>query len=216
MGGPFSTQRLRGLSKLKGRRLGARGSHWRLSLGSSALICVAALSLLVTSEASAQPRVGRDDGWQVSRGQDAYEAGYREGIRRGEQDGRRGREFELQRGGPSSRRDEFGRGYADGYRAGYERFRSRAARQFGEGPGRRAPGGYQEPAAARGYSDGFEDGLNDGRGGDRYDPVDSRDYRDGDNGYFRSYGSRDAYRNNYRAGFRQGYEDGYREGSRRR
>jgi hypothetical protein len=179
------------------------------------LVCVAALSLMVATAVSAQPRAGRDDGWQVSRGREAYEAGYREGIRRGEQDGRRGREFELQRE-PFNRRDEFRRGYVDGYRAGYERFRSRAVRQFGDAPGRRAPGGYQEAAAGRGYSDGFEDGLNDGRNGNRYDPVDSRDYRDGDNGYSRSYGSRDAYRNNYRAGFRQGYEDGYREGLRRR
>jgi hypothetical protein len=170
---------------------------------------------MVTSTAFGQPRGGGDDGWQITRGQNAYEAGYREGIRRGEQDGRRGREFEVQRG-PFNRGDEFRRGYADGYRAGYQRFRTRAARQFGDGAGRRAPGGYHEPAAARGYSDGFEDGLNDGRRGNRYDPVDSRDYRDGDNGYFRSYGSRDAYRNNYRAGFRQGYEDGYRAGARRR
>jgi flagellar biosynthesis/type III secretory pathway protein FliH len=180
------------------------------------LLCVAVLSFMAAATAYAQPRLGREDARQVSRAQDAYDAGYREGIRRGEQDGRRGREFELQREPTFSRRDEFRRGYADGYRAGYERFRSRAARQFGDGLGRRAPGGYREAAAARGYSDGFEDGLNDGRRGNRYDPVDSRDYRDGDNGYSRSYGSRDAYRNNYRAGFRQGYEEGYRDGSRSR
>jgi hypothetical protein len=81
---------------------------------------------------------------------------------------------------------------------------------------RRGPIGYQEPAYARGFSDGYERGLNDGRDRDRYDPVGERDYRDGDNGYFRDYGSRDAYRNNYRAGFRQGYEDGYRDGQRYR
>ncbi len=42
------------------------------------------------------------------------------------------------------------------------------------------------------------------------DPVRHGDYKDGDNGYQRSYGSKDAYKNNYRSGFRQGYEDGYR------
>ena len=192
MGGPYATRLLPGL------------------------LCVAMVFSIATAAGYAQPRPGRDGGWQVSRGQDAYEAGYREGVRRGEQDGRRGREFELQREPPLNRRDDFRRGYADGYRAGYERFRRRATREFGEGLGRRAPGGYQEAATARGYSDGFEDGLNDGRRGNRYDPVDSRDYRDGDNGYSGAYGSRDAYRNNYRAGFRQGYEDGYRDGSRRR
>jgi hypothetical protein len=179
------------------------------------LLCVAVL-LPMTSASYAQARPGRDAGWQPIRAQEAYEAGYREGVRRGEQDGRRGRGFDQQRDSAFSRRDEYRRGYVDGYRVGYERFRSRAMRQFGDGPGRRAPGGYHEAAAARGYSDGFEDGLNDGRRGNRYDPVASRDYREADNGYSGSYGSRDAYRNNYRAGFRQGYEEGYRDGARRR
>jgi hypothetical protein len=75
---------------------------------------------------------------------------------------------------------------------------------------RRLPRGYQEPAYARGYNDGYARGAEDGRGRERYDPVRHKDYRDADEGYVRSYGSRDAYRNNYRTGFRQGYEDGYR------
>ena len=79
---------------------------------------------------------------------------------------------------------------------------------------RQAPRGYQEPAYARGHSDGYQDGLADGRRRDRYDPADSRGYRDGDQGYVESYGSRDAYKDNYRAGFRQGYEMGYRAGTR--
>src|SRR5687767_6206944 len=75
---------------------------------------------------------------------------------------------------------------------------------------KQAPRGYQEPAYARGYSDGYQDGLADGRRRDRYDPADNRGYREGDQGYAESYGSRDAYKANYRAGFRQGYEVGYR------
>jgi hypothetical protein len=74
----------------------------------------------------------------------------------------------------------------------------------------------QEPALARGYADGYEIGLDNGRDRNRYDPVGSRSYRAGDSGYYRDYGPRDAYRNNYRAGFRQGYETGYRDGSRGR
>ena len=77
-------------------------------------------------------------------------------------------------------------------------------------------GGYQDPAYARGYSDGYARGESDGRAGERYDPVGEREYRDGDSGYSGSYGSRDAYRSNYRAGFRQGYESGYRDGQRSR
>jgi hypothetical protein len=77
-------------------------------------------------------------------------------------------------------------------------------------------GAYQEPAFARGYDDGYRRGSGDGKDRDRYDPVGHRDYRSGEQGYSRDYGSRDAYRNNYRAGFRQGYDDGYREASRGR
>ena len=77
-------------------------------------------------------------------------------------------------------------------------------------PGRALPQKYEEPAFARGFEAGRERGRADATRGDRYDPVASRDYRDGDAGYAAPYGSRDAYKSNYRAGFRQGYEDGYR------
>ncbi len=81
-------------------------------------------------------------------------------------------------------------------------------------PPRQLPRSQQEPAFARGYDDGYQDGAADGRRGLRYDPADSRQYRDGDGGYVDAYGARDAYRNNYRAGFRQGYEAGYRGATR--
>jgi hypothetical protein len=77
-------------------------------------------------------------------------------------------------------------------------------------PARAVPKKFEEPAFARGYEAGRTRGLADARDGARYDPVASREYRDGDRGYVASYGSRDAYKSNYRAGFRQGYEDGYR------
>ena len=76
---------------------------------------------------------------------------------------------------------------------------------------RQVPRGFQEPAFARGYADGYQRGLTDGKARQRYDPADSAEYRNADQGYANAYGSRDAYRNNYRAGFRQGYEEGYRE-----
>lgn len=81
-------------------------------------------------------------------------------------------------------------------------------------PLRQRPRSQQEPAFARGYDDGYQDGGADGRRGLRYDPADSRQYRDGDGGYVDAYGTRDAYRDNYRAGFRQGYEAGYRGATR--
>ena len=77
-------------------------------------------------------------------------------------------------------------------------------------PGRLISQKFEEPAFARGHEAGKARGLADAKNGERYDPVASREYRDGDRGYTASYGSRDAYKSNYRAGFRQGYEDGYR------
>jgi hypothetical protein len=163
----------------------------------------------------------------------AFERGYREGTQQGADDARDGRRFEPQRDriyrdgdrGYNSRdgnrdwyRNEFRRGYTSGYRNGFYNVRGdrrndgvyqgRRDGIYDRGPGRTR--GYQEPAFARGYSDGWEKGLDDSRDRDRYDPVRHGDYKDADNGYERSYGSKDAYRNNYRTGFRQGYEDGYR------
>ena len=70
---------------------------------------------------------------------------------------------------------------------------------------------YEEPAFARGYSDGFKHAQEDRRERRRYDPVGHRDYREADQGFSRSYGTIEAYRNNYRAGFRAGYDAGYRD-----
>jgi len=46
--------------------------------------------------------------------------------------------------------------------------------------------------------------------------VAHKDYRDADQGFYLSYGSREAYKDNYRAGFRAGYDAGYRDQSGRR
>ena len=53
--------------------------------------------------------------------------------------------------------------------------------------------------------------MEDARDGDRYDPVRAKDYRDGDNGYDRRFGTRDQWKIAYRDGFKAGYERGYRE-----
>jgi hypothetical protein len=157
----------------------------------------------------------------------AYERGYREGVERGERDGRDQRAFDYARhdwyrsgdrgfnaryGTRAEYRAEYRRGFEAGYRTGYDRYRASIRPGDRRDPryDRRVPRGYHEPAAARGYSDGFEKGLDDARDRDRYDPVRHNAYKKGDQGYFKEYGSKDAYRNNYRAGFRQGYEDGYR------
>lgn len=71
--------------------------------------------------------------------------------------------------------------------------------------------GYGSFAFETGYSDGFEKGIEDGRDGDRYDPIRHGRYRDGDRRYDRRYGPREQYKNAYREGFRAGYDRGYRE-----
>jgi hypothetical protein len=79
------------------------------------------------------------------------------------------------------------------------------------GPPGLAGRAYQEPAYARGYADGYRHAQEDREDRRSYDPVAHRDYREADQGFYRSYGSRDAYKNNYRAGFRAGYDAGYRD-----
>ena len=80
-------------------------------------------------------------------------------------------------------------------------------------PGSAAARVNQEPAYARGYSDGYRHAQQDRSDRRGYDPVAHRDYRDADQGFYRSYGSHEAYKDNYRAGFRAGYDAGYRDPS---
>src|SRR5215207_10388042 len=75
---------------------------------------------------------------------------------------------------------------------------------------------YQTPyASARraAFENGYKDGLKRGEQAARdrkpFNAQLERDYRDGDNGYNRSYGDRARYRDDYRGGFAEGYRDGY-------
>ena len=208
----------------------AARSAYRLPI--AAALAVAAMGLAADALAG-QGDIRVTGGWQsgTSAPRNAYDTGYREGIQRGEQDHKSGRNFNYNRDGAyrdgdrgyertfgsrDAYRTEFRRGFAAGYRVGYDRYRVTIRERPDDRHGRAVPRGYQEPAVARGYSDGYDTGLDDGRDRDRYDPVRHSDYREADQGYEREYGSKDVYKNNYRAGFRQGYEDGYRDGARRR
>jgi hypothetical protein len=166
---------------------------------------------------------------------EAYNRGFQEGRREGERDARGRGTFDVRRhdayrdgdrgynrrdGDRNRYREEFRRGFEEGYRSSFERIRGGVGgRDRGyRGDDRRGDdrrSGVNEPAYARGYADGFDKGRDDFRGRNRYDPLRHGDYRDGDNGYDRDYGSKDAYKQYYREGFRSGYEDGYRGGDRR-
>jgi hypothetical protein len=181
-----------------------------------AAVAIAAMGApACASAAGGRPAFGDHDG----RGK-TYDRGYRDGLHDGENDARHARPFVIRLDG---RRDEdFRRGYERGYRESYDRGRVviQPAPLPQRAPGvvfdRRLPSGYQDPAFARGFSDGYREGVDDGHDRDRYDPVRHGEYRDGDKGYSRDYGPRNAYKNNYRAGFRQGYDTGYRDGANRR
>ncbi|MGE0394093.1 MAG: hypothetical protein AB7I25_12840 [Vicinamibacterales bacterium] len=193
--------------------------------------------------ASAQPQGLPPDARPVAPYDEAYERGFREGVgdaRRGraprleelapprglrggvgrgpgQRPGRglrRDSPSGVQRNPRRGRQDEVQRGYLDGYRAG---FTSERNARVAPAPGRSgwAPrGAAADPAYARGQADGYRRGFDDGHDRHRYDATREGAYRDGDAGYFKDYGSKDAYRRNYRDGFRQGYEDGYRDGTR--
>lgn len=196
---------------------------------------VLSATLLAPACASAQAWPGRNGpGWAGpqpgSRFGIAYDRGYQEGAREGEQDARQRRSYDLRRhnayndgdrgydrsqGERGSYRDNFRRGFENGYRDGFERVRGVGNnRRNNRGPFANQRGAFSEPAYARGYAEGFDKGRDDYDDRDRYDPVSHREYRDGDRGYNSNYGSRDLYKQHYREGFREGYEDGYRGGTR--
>jgi hypothetical protein len=63
------------------------------------------------------------------------------------------------------------------------------------------------------FDNGFRDGLRRGeqalRDNRPFEPQRERDYRNADDGYNRSLGDRNRYRDNYRGGFTQGYREAY-------
>ena len=189
--------------------------------------------------------------------QRSYDDGYRSGLREGDRDARSGRRPDFRQhdefrrgssgwgwGGGNAQRstDLFRRGFAEGYQAGFDRYRGsingygrpgypsgpyrpdggyNGSYGYPDGsygyPGSNGsygyPGSYgRSPAAQRGFEDGYRDGSNDARDNDRYEPTRKKKYREGDEGYNNRYGSRDQYKYEYRQSFQQGYDRGYREG----
>ncbi len=160
----------------------------------------------------------------------AYQIGYDEGRDRGESDARRRRSFDYGRhdvyrdatdgyrgyGDRTAYRNVFRRGFIAGYDDGYRRY---AQGGYGQRPPYGYPNSgpvysdsnsrYASPATQNGYRDGYEQGREDRRDGDRFDPVRAPRYRAGDRDYNSRFGSRDDYKREYRAAFQQGYSAGY-------
>src|SRR4029077_7259798 len=68
---------------------------------------------------------------------------------------------------------------------------------------------YVSLAERHGYRDGIDAGRDDARPRERFDPVRSRRYRDGDHDYDRRYGPRDDYKREYPYAFERGSREGY-------
>jgi hypothetical protein len=189
---------------------------------------VAGSTLALPANAAAQFRDRDTRGWNDRVGGEAYQRGFRDGARLGEEDARRGRAFNVQNhreyreadagydrndGSRDRYRDEFRRGFNEGYRNGYrdDRWDRRDSRNGRDDRWNR--GDIRGPGQARGFSDGYRKGVEDRRDNRRFDPTRFKEVRQGTApGYNDDFGSRERYTFAYRDGFRDGYEDGFRSG----
>jgi len=185
---------------------------------------VAGSTLALPAHAAAQYRDRNNGGWNNRVGGEAYQRGFRDGERLGEEDARRGRAFNVQThreyreadagydrndGSRDLYRDDFRRGFTEGYRNAYRDDRN--------GRDDRRNGGIGNPGQARGFSDGYRRGVDDRHNNRRFDPDRFKEVRQGTApGYNGDFGSRERYTFSYRDGFRDGYEDGFRSGYARR
>ncbi len=161
-----------------------------------------------------------------------YDEGYRQGLRVGEDHGRRGQQFNFgvaieyrqgdygwrpSYGSRDQYRTDFRLGFERGYRSGYEQYGGNRngppswsnGRARGNGNWDR---GGSDLAFSNGFNDGYKEGLNDGRRRHRNDPYAESLYRSGNHGFQGWYGSREEYRWNYRNAFQRGYERGFADG----
>ena len=191
---------------------------------------VAGSTLALPASTAAQSRSGDDRYWNSRIGGEAYQRGFRDGERLGEEDIRRGRAFNVQThreyreadagydrndGSRDRYRDEFRRGFTEGYRNGYRDDRVVRRDERNGRDWNRAS--VLSPGQARGFSDGYRKGVEDRRDNHRFEPDRFKEVRQGTApGYNGDFGSRDRYTFAYRDGFRDGYEDGFRRGYARR
>jgi hypothetical protein len=176
-------------------------------------------ALVFTTSACASQGVYRNPNRAPGVDRRAYTLGYDEGRQRGEVDARRRRAFDPARHDVYRDIDSGFRGYGNrtgnptAFRQGFVAGYSDAYRRYAQS-GTRPLDGYASPAAQSGYRDGYEQGRDDARDGDRFDPVRAARYRAGNRDYDRRFGSLDEYKRAYRAAFQTGYERGYRESRR--
>jgi hypothetical protein len=165
----------------------------------------------------------------------AFDNGYRDGRKRGEQAARDNRPFDIQRerdyrnaeggynrslGDRNRYRDTYRGGFTQGYREGYQLRDARSSfprgrrddnRGWGYGGNDAYRGTASYGAYQNGASDGYKKGLDDLNDRKRPDVTRQKWYRSGDHDYDSRYGSKETYRIEYRRGFEEGYNRAYRE-----
>jgi hypothetical protein len=164
---------------------------------------LALTGLMDNTTVQAQSRDWDNDRWEDCREDDRYrnsriynheqEKGYRDGLRRGQEDYRDNRRPDPNN---SSHYRNGNSDYRYGFRQGYQQ-------GFGS-YGRGGYGGYDNynREEEKGFRDGLRRGQEDARDRRIPDPNNSSHYRKGND--------------DYRRGFRQGYQSGYRQSAGRR
>lgn len=202
--------------------------HVTMAVGAAALIAIA-----VPANAQVWNDGGRWGTYRNDARSAAFNNGYQEGLRHGEQAARDRQPYNMERekdyrkaddgyrreyGDRNLYRDEFRRGFAQGYQQAYGRFNGYDARRDGRwgtqypvNGGVYGGGRYGVSIAFRnGSADGYQKGLDDARDGKYPQPERQKWYRQGDRHYDNHDGiSRDEYKNEYRRGFQDGYRRAY-------
>jgi hypothetical protein len=206
-----------------------------MAVSAAALIAIAAPAHAQVWNDRGQWGTYRNDARSV-----AFNNGYQDGLRRGQDAARDRRAFDIERekeyrkaddgyrreyGDRNFYRDEFRRGFAQGYQEGYSRANPYDNRRDGRwgsqypSNGRVYDRGYGygrgagfDIAFRNGAADGYQKGIDDARDGKYPQPERQKWYRQGDRNYNSRDGiSRDDYKNEYRRGFQEGYRRAYSE-----
>jgi len=99
--------------------------------------------------------------------------------------------------------------YTQGYDAGYDNAKTRAADAAAVPPAANLSPGDQQ-AKQFGYQDGLAAGRHDALKGDKFQPEHHDLYKNGLHGWTPSLGAKDQFKQLYREAFVKGYEEGFR------
>jgi hypothetical protein len=169
-------------------------------------------------------------GNQQQAGEYGYDHGYRDGLSRGQHEGREHdphdyqtpdwrqatRGYQRWMGPVEFYQRAYQKGYREGFRSGFESAEGSWLQRDGDrsSDGYRGDGwqggyhpGGRDVAARWGYQDGMDAARGDLARGKPYNSTPRGKYDDRDRGYRREFGSKDDYKSEYTEAYRQGYDD---------